>query len=100
MPCKSSTWQHESVCKSEIASGKTPKTIYGRKVEAHESTRQRVEASRPGDHEHHRQRVYFDDPWNFGAQDDPSMAIGESKEQKRWLSWKHTERKRKSTLLH
>ena len=37
----------------EIASQKIPKTIYGCKVESHESTRQRVEHSLPKNHEDH-----------------------------------------------
>ena len=55
---------------SGIASEKTPKTIYGCAVESHDSTRQRVESSQPEKWwgPHCRQRIYFDDTSQFGAQ--------------------------------
>ena len=53
MPCKRMihTSTTKVAAKQEIASQKIPKTIYGWKVESHESTRQRVESALHAKHE-------------------------------------------------
>ena len=54
MPCKRAPNSITKVfAKSEIASEKTPKMVYGWKVESRESTRQRLEYCRPKNHEDH-----------------------------------------------
>ena len=56
MPCKKGTKKHFPFQKTEAKScesNKTPKTKHACTVEAHESTRQRLESSLPQDHEGH-----------------------------------------------
>ena len=71
MPCKRRFNSSTRKLAAELnASHKVPKTKYGCIVESHESTRQRVEPSLPKNHKrpHYRQRIYFDDPLQFGSQ--------------------------------
>ena len=54
MPCKRALNSITKVsAKSEIASEKTPTTVYVCIVESHESTEQRVESSQPTNHDDH-----------------------------------------------
>ena len=72
MPCKTEAQTGTTIVtgKQESVSQKIPKTIYGCRVESHESTRQKsgIFCTYETQRSHCRQRFYFDDPLQFCAQ--------------------------------
>ena len=104
-------------------SNKIPETKHAGIIEAHESTRQRLESSPPKGHEDHiackgftsmtqfSSQVYAfaSSDENSGCESSSGQGMGEARNDswkltklraKRMLFWKHRETKRKSTLIH
>ena len=126
MPCKKGTKKLSSFQETEAKScesNKIPETKHAGIIEAHESTRQRLESSPPKGHEDHTackgftsmtqfsSQVYAfaSSDENSGCESSSGQGMGEARNDswkltklraKRMLFWKHRETKRKSTLIH